>query len=67
MIDRRARRLPTSVPIPVDPQFVQTFCEGGWARCDRIYGKRRTQTWASAIGRDRLRQMRREHLMGRKG
>lgn len=27
----------------------------------------RTQTWASAIGRDRLRQMRREHLMGRKG
>lgn len=59
---RRGKRLPTSVVIPVDPEFVGLFCEGGWQRVERIYGKRRVQTWVSAMGRQKLINMRRAYV-----
>lgn len=64
-LSRRARRLPTSVPVPVDPEFVPTFLQHGWARVERIWGKRRVQTWVGLLGRKELEQMRREHRSGR--
>lgn len=63
----RARRLPTSVPIPVDPEFVTTFLSYGWQRVERIWGKRRVQTWVSVIGRRELEHMRREARRLRRG
>jgi hypothetical protein len=65
MPDSRARRLPTSVPVPVDPEFVDTFLQHGWARVERIWGKRRVQTWVGLLGRAKLEQMRREQRSGR--
>lgn len=60
-MNRRARRLPTSVPVPVDPQFVQKFCDHGWPRVERIWGKPRVIVWARVIGVKNLIQMRREY------
>lgn len=60
MTNRRGKRLPTHVPVPVDPEFVQTFIEGGWQRVERIWGKRRVQTWVAVIGRAKMEQMRRD-------
>ncbi len=59
MVDRRPRRLPTSVPVPVDPEFVDTFLRHGWARVERIWGKRRVQTWVGLLGRVKLERLRR--------
>lgn len=64
MIDRRARRLPTSVPVPVDPEFVPLFVKHGWQRVERIYGKRRVQTWADVVGRKYMIGLRRDYLSG---
>jgi hypothetical protein len=61
MLMRKLRRLPTRVPVPVDPEFVQKFCETGWQRVERIYGKRRVQVWADALGRRALIAKRREY------
>lgn len=60
MLNRRARRLPTHVPVPVDPQFVPEFIAGGWQRVERIWGKRRVQTWTAVVGRTKLERLRRE-------
>lgn len=60
--DRRGRRLPTSVPIAPDPQFIPKFMEGGWARVNRIWGKR-AQVWIRVIGLQELKAMRREYLV----
>jgi len=65
--DRRPRRLPTSIAIPVDPEFVKHFCAGGWQRVERIYGKRRVQTWTAVVGRDKLKQMRRDAVAKMRG
>lgn len=63
----RAKRLPTSAPVPVDPQFVQTFVEGGWQRAERIFGKRRVQTWAMVVGKRALIAKRRAYLVALRG
>lgn len=62
MLTHRGRRLPTSVPVPVDPEFMTRFFEGGWQRVERIYGKRRVQTWTDVVGRQSMITMRREHV-----
>lgn len=60
----RARRLPTSVPVPVDPQFVAKFMEGGWPRVNRLWGKR-AQVWIRVIGLRNLQAMRAQFLVER--
>lgn len=66
-MNRRARRLPTSVPVPVDPEFVPKFVAHGWQRVERIWGKPRVAVWARVVGVKNLIHMRREHLKGRRG
>jgi len=61
MPTKRRRCLRTDVPIPVDPEFLEIFVKFGWQRTERIYGKRRTQTWTGVIGRAELNRMRREY------
>jgi hypothetical protein len=58
--------LPTSVPVPVDEDFIPKFLEGGWARVSRIWGAKRAQVWVRVIGLDRLQAMRRDYLAGRR-
>lgn len=60
----RVRRLPTSVPVPVDAQFVEKFMEGGWDRVKSIYGKR-AQVWVRVIGKKNLKAMREQYLAER--
>lgn len=62
----RPRGLPTVVTIPIDPEFVPQFIAGGWQRVERMWGKRRTATWASAIGRRKLIAMRREAMAAKR-
>lgn len=62
----RARRLPTSVPVPVDEQFIEKFLIGGWPRVNRLFGKR-AKVWERVIGKSKLKAMRREYLAGRTG
>lgn len=62
---KRGRRLPTSVPVPVDPEFAQKFAEGGWSRVKRIWGKR-ADVWIRVVGLSELQAIRREYLAGRR-
>ena len=64
---RRSRRLPTNVPVPVDPQFVDMFVRFGWQRVERMWGKRRVATWAAVVGKRDMIRARREFLARRKG
>lgn len=64
-MNRRAKRLPTSVPVPVDPEFVPTFVRAGWQRVERMWGKRRVATWAAVVGKSDMIRRRREYLSGK--
>lgn len=60
------RHIPTNIVLPVDPQFVDHFCAGGWQKVEAMYGKRCVQRWTAVVGRDRLKQMRRDAVKGKR-
>lgn len=57
----KRRSLPTNIPVPVDPEFERKFIEHGWQRVERIWGKRRTMTWAAVVGKEQLIRKRKEY------
>lgn len=65
-MNSRSRRLPTSVPVPVDENFIPMFVAHGWQRVERIWGKSRVAVWRRVVGVAKMRALRREFLLGRK-
>lgn len=63
---KRPRGLPTNIPVPVDPEFVDKFVKHGWQRVERMWGKRRVATWAAVVGKADMIRQRRAYLAGRR-
>lgn len=60
------KSIPTSIALPVPTGFVAKFLEGGWQKVEAMYGKRAVQRYAAVVGRDRLKQMRRDAVKGKR-
>jgi hypothetical protein len=50
---RKSQSTKLAEPIPVE--FERVFVEHGWERANRIFGKRATTRYFTALGADRLR------------
>lgn len=61
---RKAQSTKLAEPIPVE--FERVFVELGWERANRIFGKRATKRYFTALGADRLRAIRADYLKSRK-
>lgn len=61
---RKAQSTKIAEPIPVE--FEQVFIHHGWDRANRIFGKRATTRYYTALGPDRLRAERGAHLGARR-
>jgi hypothetical protein len=57
---RKSQSTKIAEPIPVE--FEQVFIHHGWDRANRIFGKRATTRYYTALGADRLRHERSAHL-----
>lgn len=53
---------PTSTPKPIPPEFTEKFVAHGWQRVERMFGKGTVAVWVKAIGREKLMELRRDHL-----
>jgi len=61
---RKSQSTKIAEPIPVE--FEQVFIHHGWDRANRIFGKRATTRYYTALGADRLRAERSTYLDQRK-
>lgn len=60
------KALSTKIAEPIPVEFEQVFIELGWERANRIFGKRASQRYFTAVGSDRLRQQRDAYLADRR-
>jgi len=60
------KALSTKVAEPIPIEFERVFIELGWERANRIFGKRASQRYFTAVGSDRLRQQRDAYLAERR-
>ncbi|KQN02553.1 hypothetical protein ASE82_09460 [Sphingomonas sp. Leaf230] len=61
---RKSQSTKIAEPIPVE--FEQVFIHHGWDRANRIFGKRATTRYYTALGPDRLRAERGAYLAARR-
>lgn len=54
--------LPTSTPKPIPAEFTNKIVAHGWQRLERMFGKGTVAVWVKAIGREKLMELRRDHL-----
>jgi len=56
------KALSTKIAEPIPVEFERVFVEHGWERTNRIFGKRASQRYFTAVGSERLRRMRDAYL-----
>ena len=61
---RKSQSTKIAEPIPVE--FEQVFIHHGWDRANRVFGKRATTRYYTALGAERLRAERNTYLDQRK-
>jgi hypothetical protein len=56
----------TKLAEPIPAEFEGVFVQFGWERANRIFGKRASQRYFTAVGSERLRQQRDAYLSERR-